>query len=67
MKEYKAKKLLESFTAYCKKYPEQRFWQALCNWSGSHSIQSVKSTGKVFTSKRAFIHRDTFYWENKNN
>ena len=30
----KSQKLLESFTAYCKMYPDQRFWQALRNWSG---------------------------------
>ena len=24
---------LKSFTEYCKKYPEQRFWQALRNWA----------------------------------
>lgn len=26
-------KALESFTKYCNDHPEQRFWQALCNWS----------------------------------
>lgn len=27
-------KLLESFIAYCKAHPDERFWQALRNWSG---------------------------------
>jgi len=27
-------KALESFTAYCVANPDQRFWQALTNWSG---------------------------------
>lgn len=31
----KNQKLLESFSAYCKQNPEQRFWQALRNWCGS--------------------------------
>ncbi len=31
-------KLLESFVAYCKKNPKQRFWQALTNWSGHNFI-----------------------------
>jgi hypothetical protein len=26
--------LLKSFSDYCQEYPEQRFWQALLNWSG---------------------------------
>ncbi len=30
----KSEKLLTSFIAYCKENPEQRFWQALRNWSG---------------------------------
>lgn len=29
----KNKKRLDSFTEYCKHFPEQRFWQALRNWS----------------------------------
>jgi hypothetical protein len=32
--ENKNQKQLESFIAYCKAYPDQRFWQALRNWSG---------------------------------
>jgi len=29
----KSKELLDSFTKYCENNPEQRFWQALTNWS----------------------------------
>lgn len=36
--ESKNQKLLESFSAYCKKYPELRFWQAIRNWSGAKFI-----------------------------
>lgn len=31
----KSKKLLNSFTKYCEKYPDLRFWQALVNWCGN--------------------------------
>ena len=30
--------LLNSFTAYCKANPSQRFWQAIRNWSESNFI-----------------------------
>lgn len=30
----KNKKLLNSFVDYCLKHPNERFWQALRNWSG---------------------------------
>ena len=26
-------KLAKSFLEYCEKYPDQRFWQAIRNWS----------------------------------
>lgn len=29
----KNKDRLDSFSLYCRKHPEQRFWQALRNWS----------------------------------
>ena len=32
----KSKKLLTSFTKYCEKYPDLRFWQALVNWCGKN-------------------------------
>lgn len=34
----KSKKQLESFIAYCKAHPEERFWQSLRNWSGYNFI-----------------------------
>ena len=30
----RSQKELESFTAYCKAHPDERFWQAVRNWSG---------------------------------
>jgi len=61
----KSEKLLESFTAYCKAYPEERFWQALRNWacvgfiwvSGIQVGEMEKPTEQM---------KDTFYWEGKN-
>jgi len=29
----KNSRLLASFTAYCREHPDERFWQALRNWS----------------------------------
>lgn len=46
------KEILENFAEYCKAFPEQRFWQALCNWSGAVSIY--------------FDDKDTYYWPGKN-
>ncbi len=34
----KSKKQLDSFTTYCNEHPEERFWQALRNWSGHACI-----------------------------
>lgn len=39
----KNKKLLESFSAYCKQNSDQRFWQALRNWSGAGAILAMKA------------------------
>lgn len=54
----KNQKLLESFTAYCKQYPELRFWQALNNWSELPNLVVMDVEGKTA--------RDTYYWEGKN-
>ena len=32
----KSSKLLNSFTKYCEKNPDLRFWQALVNWCGKN-------------------------------
>ncbi len=29
----RSQEALESFTIYCRTHPDQRFWQALANWS----------------------------------
>lgn len=56
-------KLLADFTRYCEKNPDERFWQALCNWalvSGIFATNSTDLTGKEVT----FV--DTFNWTKKN-
>lgn len=52
----KNKKTLESFVEYCDKHPEQRFWQALRNWSGYEAIYS----GPVVDLRLEDL-KDTFY------
>lgn len=43
--------LLGSFTQFCHTFPEQRFWQALRNWSGNDFILASRGTET----------KDTFY------
>lgn len=69
--ENKNQKLLKSFTEYCNKYPEERFWQALRNWSGvpfifasNYSAGSIQSG--IGDAGIGWIHealKDTFYWD----
>jgi hypothetical protein len=47
-------KSLESFVAYAKSHPEERFWQALRNWFG---------VGFIGTSNDNERWTDTFYLE----
>jgi len=53
----KNEKVLKDFIKYCEAHPEQRFWQALRNWSGFIKIH-------VFT-KDSTLGWDTFYFEGK--
>lgn len=49
----KSKKLLESFEDYCHEHPDERFWQALRNWSEYNFIYGSNLTN----------FEDTFYKE----
>ena len=49
-------KVLQSFVSYCTKHKEQRFWQALRNWSNFPYVYVFDGVDYL----------DTFYWENKN-
>lgn len=57
--ESKSKRVLDSFTHYCDDHPDQRFWQALRNWSGYSFIYVVKG---MFSSEGL---TDTFYFEGR--
>ena len=54
----KNSKLLKSFTAYCTKNKDERFWQALRNWSGATKIYYSDSGMHIDGD-------DTFFWEDK--
>jgi hypothetical protein len=48
--------VLRGFLTYCHDHPDERFWQALRNWSGYDYIVA-SSDGYDY---------DTFYWEGRN-
>jgi hypothetical protein len=54
---------LLSFVTYCEQNPEQRFWQALRNWSGYHYI--LTSDVPLYKVNNETPLRDTFYLEGK--
>jgi len=53
--------VLEQFVRYCKAHPEERFWQALRNWSGYGFILATDDFASWDTAK-CF---DTFRWEGR--
>lgn len=53
--------LLDDFAQYLAKHPDERFWQALRNWSGASKIIYEKDHGND-----RYDSLDTFYWEGKN-
>jgi hypothetical protein len=56
----KNQKLLLDFSVYCAQHPEERFWQALRNWSeGDYIYVEQHKDTSVFIS-------DTFYFKGKN-
>lgn len=70
----KNEKMLASFTEYCNKYPEQRFWQALRNWTQQnldHNCGFIyMAPGNAFTMMMEGLDKevvdslkDTFYIE----
>ncbi len=56
----KNSELLNDFKKYCCKHPEERFWQALRNWSEANSIIIEKHYEKGIVTQE-----DTFYFEGK--
>lgn len=55
-------KTLKSFVDYCNIHPEERFWQALRNWSGHGYIFGTKPNSEIGDTDR---YEDTFYKEGK--
>ena len=49
--------LAEDFLHYCRQYPDQRFWQALCNWAGLIRLDAVTRVGEGG--------RDTWTWKGR--
>jgi len=41
----RSRKELSSFILYCQNHPEERFWQALQNWSGYSAIMAIDKVG----------------------
>lgn len=54
---------LFDFVAYCIQHPDERFWQALRNWSG-YSFVLTTETVPYEVNEEAPL-RDTFYLEGR--
>lgn len=60
-------RVLASFVQYCQDHPDQRFWQALTNWSGWGYV--LLTNERVFGNKAGDLHRavieykDPYHWE----
>ncbi len=61
------RKLLLDFTKYCLEHPQERFWQALSNWSNSNFILTAKYWTNQNNKDEYTEIIDTYYWENKDN
>ena len=60
----KSRNLLNSFIKYCYIHQDERFWQALRNWSGvSFLYASHLYKDDILTDEDI---SDTFYWNEKN-
>ena len=64
----KSKLKLEEFTKYCESHPEERFWQALRNWSGFAKILVTNGLHVLPEERLSLMFdpvgtRDTFYDE----
>lgn len=57
----KSEQKLKSFVEYCQSHPQERFWQALRNWSEANFILTSKVAPHEM-DRGAMLH-DTFYDE----
>jgi len=55
--------LLKSFVLYCYQHPEERFWQALRNWSDYNFILSADGIDFTNHEIKYTDIKDTFYIE----
>jgi hypothetical protein len=62
-KNIRSREPLSSFIHYCVTHPEERFWQALRNWSGYHYI--LTSEVPIYKVNDETPLRDTFYLEGR--
>lgn len=53
--------LLNDFIGYCEKHPQERFWQALRNWSSWSYILAGTSYLDLTIIPPQHI-KDTFFW-----
>jgi predicted O-methyltransferase YrrM len=60
MPECANRRLSGEFLKYCIEHPEQRFWQALRNWT--HDILH-KDIQYIAAGKTMDTLEDTFYWD----
>jgi hypothetical protein len=63
MEQNKNKELLNSFIEYCEKNPNERFWQALRNWT---EVPYIFIGNKYDGSNNVCGLTDTFFFEDKN-
>jgi len=56
-------KTLKSFVEYCLEHEDERFWQALANWSGYNFIYASQKNVAHETQNNDLI--DTYYFEGK--
>lgn len=62
----KSTKELLSFISYCIAHPEERFWQALRNWSEYHFILAADSRDRKGIDDTPYDRiRDTFSYERR--
>lgn len=52
---------LFDFVCYCIQHPDERFWQALRNWSGYGFILTTNTVPYEINEETPVL--DTFYWE----
>ena len=58
--------LAESFLAYCKANPSQRFWQALLNWSEVPYIFISNKPIYKYHPPEGGVLIDPYHWKGKN-